>query len=80
MRAPILINENGDVSSFASVEDAEAYMEPVDVERGEYLVTDADGRQLSAVVITEEIPVLRGLWKSRVRKVRIVEQPAGPKP
>ncbi|MCA3755394.1 MAG: hypothetical protein ACK5YW_15745 [Betaproteobacteria bacterium] len=66
-----MINEHGDISTFASVEEAESYMEPIDVERGEYVVTDADGEPLSVGVVTEEVPLFWGLWKGRVKKVRI---------
>jgi hypothetical protein len=71
MKTPILINERGDISTFASVEEAESYMEPIDVERGEYVVTDAAGLPLSVVVVTEEVPLFWGLWKGRVKRVRI---------
>lgn len=71
MKTPILINEHGDISTFASVEEAESYMEPIDVEHGEYVVTDADGLPLSVGVVTEEVPLFWGLWKGRVKKVRI---------
>lgn len=68
MKTPILINEHGDISSFASIEEAESYLEPID---GEYVVTNADGRPLSVVVVTEDVPLFWGLWKICVRKVRI---------
>ncbi|QRR32427.1 hypothetical protein JNX00_12070 [Hydrogenophaga sp. YM1] len=71
MKLPISINENGDVSFFSSVEEAEAYMEPLDVERGEYVVTDADRRLLRVEVVSENIPLLWGLWRSRIKRVRI---------
>jgi hypothetical protein len=31
MKTPVLLNENGDITAFASVEEAESHMEPVDV-------------------------------------------------
>jgi hypothetical protein len=71
MKTPILINERGAISTFSSVEEAESYMEPIDVERGEYVVTDAAGQPLSVDVVTEEVPLLWGLWKGRVKRVRI---------
>lgn len=71
MKTPISINEHGDITSFASVEEAEMYMEPVDVERGEYVVTDASGRQFSLEVVMEYKPLFWGLWKTRVKKARI---------
>lgn len=72
MKTPISINEHGDISIFASVEEAESYMEPIDVERGEYVVTDGDGVQLSVGIVIEDVPLLWGLWKGRVKKVRIL--------
>jgi len=75
MKTPILINEHGDISTFATVEEAEAYMEPIDVERGEYVVTDAAGLPLSVVVVTEEVPLFWGLWKGRVKRIRITGLP-----
>jgi hypothetical protein len=77
MKTPILINEHGDVSTFASVEEAEAYMEPIDVEHGEYVVTDADGQRLLVAVVVEETPLFWGFWKTRVKKVRIADPTAG---
>lgn len=73
MKTPIYINEHGDVTTFATVDEAETYMEPIDVERGEYVVTDADGQRLSVDIVMVEVPVLWGLWKSRIKKVRIVD-------
>lgn len=73
MKAPIHLNENGDVTTFDSIEEAEAYMEPVDVEHGEYVVSDAAGKQLLAVVVIEEARLFGGLWTTRVKRVRIRE-------
>ena len=77
MKAPISINEHGDISTFASVEEAEAHMEPIDVERGEYIVTDVDGRRLAVQVVMGEAPLFWGLWKTRVKKVRIADPITG---
>jgi hypothetical protein len=43
---PIVINEHGDVSLFATVPSAEQYLEPIDVENNEYIGYDALGRKL----------------------------------
>ncbi len=77
MKTPISINEHGDVSTFASVEEADTYMEPIDVDRGEYIVMDADGRRLAVEVVMEEAPLFWGLWKTRIKKVRIADPAAG---
>lgn len=71
MKTPISINERGNIERFNTLQEAEAEMEPIDVENGEYVVTDADGNALNAEVVIEEIPVFWGLWKSRIKRVRI---------
>jgi len=72
MKLPIfIIEKNGDVTVCTSVYEAEIEMEPIDVEHGEYVVTDADGSPLSIEVVAEEVPLFWGFWKSRVKKVRI---------
>lgn len=80
MKMPILVNEHGDISVFASVEEAESYMESIDVEHDEYVVTDAAGLPLSVSVVIEEVPLFWGLWKGRVKKVRISGMRANAKP
>jgi hypothetical protein len=73
MKLPItIIERNGDRTSFGSVIDAQAAMEPIDVESGEFTAVDADGKTLSVVVTVVETPVLFGLWKCKVKTVRIV--------
>lgn len=69
MKEPIIINESkvldrsGDITFFKTVTKAERYIEPIDVENGEYFAFDAQGRLLSlsvvgnAVVITDRNPV-----------------------
>lgn len=71
MKSPISVHENGGVSIFSSVAEAESYMEPIDVEHGEYIVTDADGKRLSLSVVVEDVPLFWGLWRGRVKKVRV---------
>jgi hypothetical protein len=73
MRAPIYVDENGDITSFESVEEAQMYMEPIDVRNGEYVVRDADGRTLKVDVVVDSVPRFWGLWSSRVDRVRICE-------
>lgn len=72
MKLPIsIIEKNGDVTVCATVREAEMEMEPIDVERGEYVVTDAAGLPLSVAVVTEKVPMFWGLWKGRIKRVRI---------
>jgi len=52
IQPPIILNENarmdvgGDVNVFFSVEDAESYVEAIDVENDEYFAFDSQGRLL----------------------------------
>jgi len=71
MKAPILIDESGDITIFDSIEDAERYMEPIDVRNGEYIARDAEGVLLDVRIVTERIPVLFGLWTKAVERVRL---------
>jgi hypothetical protein len=71
MKPPIKVNENGDVSYFDTIEAAEIYMEPADVENGEYTITDADGNVLHASVVTLDKHIFFGLLKVRIKKAMI---------
>jgi hypothetical protein len=73
MRTPIYVDENGDITSFDSIEEAQTYMEPIDVKNGQYVVRDADGKTLKVDVVVERRLRLWGLWSSRVDQVRICE-------
>ena len=84
MKPPIIVNEHGDVSFFASVAAAAAYLEPVDVRNGEYVVYDSSGSVLQVVpadphVLILESPsdasdasgllnVLRSFWQAASRE------------
>jgi len=46
MRAPIIISEHGDLVVFEAKEDAEMYLEAIDVANGEYVGYDSEGRLL----------------------------------
>lgn len=50
MRTPIFIDNNGDISVFTSVQDAENWIEPIDVLNSEYEAFDSDGRSLVLAV------------------------------
>lgn len=72
MKLPItLIEKNGDRTAYNSVEEAEVAMEPVDVQNGEYVAQDADGRVLRIEVVEEPTRILFGLLKARVKRARI---------
>lgn len=71
MQPPLVLSENGDVLLFASREEAEAYLEPIDVQNQEYRGYDAAGRLLAFQVTTEEVPILLGLFKVSRERVRV---------
>lgn len=71
VKTPIIIDNHGDLRTFDSVEAAEAYMEVVDVERGEYIARDADGHLLAIEVVVGEAKLFWGLWRTKVKKVRL---------
>jgi hypothetical protein len=73
IKLPITITEkNGDTTTCNSIAEAETEMEPIDVENGEFVVTDATGRQLHVEVIIEPSSwVLRLPGDGGMKKVRI---------
>ena len=75
MKPPIFVDNNGDVSEFASVNEAEKYMEPIDVKNGEYVVTDSLGVRLGVHVVEEIVPLLFGLIKVKNEVVKIKSLP-----
>ena len=68
---PIIVSEHGDINVFDSREEAEAYLEPHDVENAEYEIFDNEGIQLLAQV--EETPGrgIPGLAGIKLKVVRI---------
>src|SRR5918997_3215351 len=70
IRSPIIVEDNGDVEFFASVEDAERYLEPWVIEV-DFVAYDCDGRLLEFRVERGETPVLFGLSSAAVDYVVI---------
>ena len=66
----MIIDDHGDLDFFASIEDAELYLEPWAVEEG-FTLYDSEGRLLELRVERRESPVLFGLIRSKVDHVRI---------
>lgn len=56
LKLPIVVEEHGDVSVYASVDEAEAAVEAIDVRNGEFRFYDANGLVLRAVVRTDTPP------------------------
>jgi hypothetical protein len=68
--APVIVDDHGDVDFFASVEDAELYLEPWAVEVG-FTAYDSEGRLLELRVQRRESPVFFGLIRTKVDHVLI---------
>jgi hypothetical protein len=54
MKMPIIADNRGDVLAFDSVPKAEAYMEPIDILNGEYVVYDSEGYILKPSVVKDK--------------------------
>ena len=57
VRPPIILNEHGSIDVFQSTEAAEIYMEPIDVENGEYVAYDSEGRLLRIVPTSPRVTI-----------------------
>ena len=71
MKPPIIVVEHGDVNIFKSPDDAQMYLEPVDIENYEYQIYDNEGRLLNPKMIIVERPSLLGTIKTK--SVKLVE-------
>lgn len=54
MKPPIFIENNGDITVFASLQAAENWVEPIDVRNNEYEAFDSEGRRLRLEVQKRE--------------------------
>ena len=70
MRTPIIVAEGNDLSFFASLEDVEGYLEAIDVDNGEYIAYDADGRPVP--LSTKRLPPRKVLGMISVRGAEVV--------
>jgi hypothetical protein len=59
MKAPIVVNEHGDVSVFETVEHASRSLEAIDVAYNEYVAYDSEGRLLTMEVSETQQVVFR---------------------
>jgi hypothetical protein len=74
---PVIVDEHGDVDFFASVEDAELYLEPWVVEEG-FGAYGSEGRLLELRVERRESPELFDLIRTEVDNVlleAVVDEP-----
>lgn len=72
LRAPIIVLAEDEPMFFRSVEEAEAYMEPVDVRSGAYLAYEASGRRLKIDIVSARRPVFLGLVTADVEAAKLV--------
>lgn len=59
VKPPIILYNWGDVEVFASVDQLEQHLEPIDIENGEYLLFDSEARILEVLVVGETKVVVR---------------------
>jgi hypothetical protein len=63
VKAPIIVDDEGDLSFFRTVDSVERYIEAVDVEAEGYSAYDSEGRRLRLTTRQEQRPVLFGLFR-----------------
>ncbi|MBI3555693.1 MAG: hypothetical protein HY074_05480 [Deltaproteobacteria bacterium] len=63
MKPPIVIDSNGDLYIYKSVELAESDLEAIDVKNKEYVGYDCEGRLLKIETVPKQRKVLWGLFK-----------------
>lgn len=54
---PVIVDENGDIDVFDSVEAAELYLEPIDVEDDRFIAFDSVGRLLRLLPTTPRVTI-----------------------
>lgn len=70
MQPPIIIDEHGDLSLFATVEAAARKIEPIDVRHDEYVAYDSEGFVLK-LVPTEPVVTIAGRGSATARKAEL---------
>jgi len=64
MKTPIIANNRGDVCVFETIENAEKYIEPIDIKNNSWIIYDSEGRLLEALVIRRSIFFRRVVLKA----------------
>jgi hypothetical protein len=57
IKPPIIVDEHGTAMVFESIDDAERYLEPIDVSNGEYVAYDSEGRLLKLIATKPQITI-----------------------
>lgn len=68
-----IVEKNGDVTTYQSLEEAERAVEAIDVIAGEYQAFDSSGKKLKLEVVKKIVPILFGFFNSEIDAVNIVE-------
>lgn len=77
---PIIVIDGGDVGIFKTKEEAEMFLEPIDVENGEFIAYDSEGRLLDLYTVTEYQPCCLLLFiKIPIKHVKIQCKETEPK-
>lgn len=71
VKPPLFIFEHDSIDIFATVAEAEQYLEPHDA--GDLVVFDGEGRVMSADVVQDEFPVFLGFASAKRMRVVIRE-------
>lgn len=72
MKPPLIVESSSEILFFKSIENAEAYIEPIDVRDGVYKnIYDTEGKRLKLKVIKETGTSLFGLYKYTIEKIVI---------
>lgn len=73
MKLPLIADDHGDISIFATVDAAIQYLEPIDIQRHEYEFCDADGYRVDAILISGKT-VRLSLRKPPVQEARVLAE------
>jgi len=57
IKPPIIVEESGDTEVFESIEYAERYLEPIDVEEERYVAFDSTGRLLRLTATPQSVTI-----------------------
>ena len=72
IKNPIILDENGNLLFFRSIDIAERYMEPEDIKNNEYIAYDGEGRLLKLELAENERSIFFGFFKVTQFKVKIL--------
>ena len=75
IKPPVIVDEHGSAMVFESIDDAERYLEPIDIRNQEYVAYDSEGRLLRLIAsdfqVTVEAVDLEPQHSSRVRELLV---------